>query len=147
MVNNPMRDLAEMPGQEVRGRSPKLRLVSPMAEHYRRQWRYGEGRIVGVIEVSIFQKQNHLIKCRVSPGNSVAELLTTGNGSRHTYLLSTWHDGYTAHPIIWGRSSVGRAPALQAGGREFDPPWFHQYSVLVMSAFARFSSLLNCNLC
>ena len=26
----------------------------------------------------------------------------------------------------WGHSSAGRAPALHAGGREFDPPWLHQ---------------------
>ena len=25
-----------------------------------------------------------------------------------------------------GHSSVGRAPALQAGGRRFDPVWLHQ---------------------
>ena len=28
---------------------------------------------------------------------------------------------------IWGRSSAGRAPALHAGGREFDPPRLHQF--------------------
>ena len=29
---------------------------------------------------------------------------------------------------LWprGHSSVGRAPALQAGGRRFDPVWLHQ---------------------
>jgi hypothetical protein len=27
----------------------------------------------------------------------------------------------------WGHSSVGRAPALQAGGRRFDPVWLHQH--------------------
>ena len=27
---------------------------------------------------------------------------------------------------IWGCSSVGRAPALQAGGQEFEPPQLHQ---------------------
>ena len=27
---------------------------------------------------------------------------------------------------IWGHSSAGRAPALQAGGRRFDPAWLHQ---------------------
>ena len=27
--------------------------------------------------------------------------------------------------IIWGYSSVGRAPALQAGGQEFDSPYLH----------------------
>ena len=29
-------------------------------------------------------------------------------------------------PVIWGCSSAGRAPALQAGGQEFDPPHLHQ---------------------
>ena len=28
--------------------------------------------------------------------------------------------------ILWGRSSAGRAPALQAGGQEFDSPRLHQ---------------------
>ena len=28
--------------------------------------------------------------------------------------------------LIWGCSSAGRAPALQAGGQEFDPPHLHQ---------------------
>ena len=28
---------------------------------------------------------------------------------------------------IRGHSSAGRAPALQAGGRRFDPVWLHQY--------------------
>jgi hypothetical protein len=27
--------------------------------------------------------------------------------------------------IIWALSSAGRAPALQAGGQEFDPPRVH----------------------
>ena len=27
----------------------------------------------------------------------------------------------------WGHSSAGRAPALQAGGRRFDPDWLHQF--------------------
>ena len=29
---------------------------------------------------------------------------------------------------IWGHSSVGRAPALQAGGRRFDPVQLHHIS-------------------
>ena len=28
--------------------------------------------------------------------------------------------------VRWGCSSAGRAPALQAGGQEFDPPHLHQ---------------------
>ena len=27
--------------------------------------------------------------------------------------------------MTWGYSSAGRAPALQAGGQEFDPPYLH----------------------
>ena len=27
--------------------------------------------------------------------------------------------------FIWGYSSVGRAPALQAGGQRFDPAYLH----------------------
>ncbi len=29
--------------------------------------------------------------------------------------------------FFWGCSSAGRAPALQAGGQEFDPPHLHQW--------------------
>ena len=29
-------------------------------------------------------------------------------------------------PWLWGCSSAGRAPALQAGGQEFDSPHLHQ---------------------
>ena len=35
------------------------------------------------------------------------------------------HNGVPS-PCIWGCSSAGRAPALQAGGQEFDPPYLHQ---------------------
>ena len=28
--------------------------------------------------------------------------------------------------MVWGYSSAGRAPALQAGGQEFDSPHLHQ---------------------
>ena len=28
--------------------------------------------------------------------------------------------------LLWGCSSAGRAPALQAGGQEFDSPHLHQ---------------------
>ena len=33
---------------------------------------------------------------------------------------------YFRSPVIWGCSSAGRAPALQAGGQEFDSPHLHQ---------------------
>ena len=31
----------------------------------------------------------------------------------------------TESKSVWGHSSAGRAPALHAGGQEFDPPWLH----------------------
>ena len=36
---------------------------------------------------------------------------------------------WCAQPVewgSWGHSSAGRAPALQAGGRRFDPGWLHK---------------------
>ena len=30
---------------------------------------------------------------------------------------------------LWGYSSAGRAPALQAGGRRFDPDYLHQFRI------------------
>ena len=32
----------------------------------------------------------------------------------------------------WGYSSAGRAPALQAGGQEFDPPYLHHKEEIVI---------------
>ena len=29
--------------------------------------------------------------------------------------------------MLWGYSSAGRAPALHAGGQEFDPPRLHHF--------------------
>lgn len=72
-------------GQEVRGRSPKLRLVSLVAEQWRKVMEVGRrpsGEYDGKIKFSL-----------------------------ETNKIN-----------VWGCSSVGRAPVLQAGGREFDPP-------------------------
>jgi hypothetical protein len=38
----------------------------------------------------------------------------------------------------WGHSSAGRAPALQAGGQGFDPPWLHRTEPLLTRGFRRF---------
>ena len=35
-------------------------------------------------------------------------------------------------PNTWGHSSAGRAPALQAGGRRFEPAWLHHSDTLMM---------------
>ena len=41
---------------------------------------------------------------------------------------------------IWGHSSAGRAPALQAGGRRFDPVWLHHFIKNQRTALARLRS-------
>ena len=35
-------------------------------------------------------------------------------------------EGIRTLKMVWGYSSAGRAPALQAGGRRFDPDYLHQ---------------------
>ena len=54
---------------------------------------------------------------------------TTGNIPRSDW----WTDDVTLFNLegtgrgeMWGYSSAGRAPALQAGGRRFDPDYLHQ---------------------
>ena len=37
----------------------------------------------------------------------------------------------------WGYSSAGRAPALQAGGRRFDPDYLHQLKNGLVAQLAR----------
>ena len=37
----------------------------------------------------------------------------------------------------WGYSSAGRAPALQAGGQEFEPPYLHQHGLIAQVVRAR----------
>ena len=52
--------------------------------------------------------------------------------------MSKFFDKIAKHKItprgvfvsIWGYSSVGRAPALQAGGQRFDPAYLHQYGLI-----------------
>lgn len=41
----------------------------------------------------------------------------------NTWLETTWEDRWL--PDLWGISSVGRAPALQAGGHEFESRILH----------------------
>ena len=42
--------------------------------------------------------------------------------------------------IAWGYSSAGRAPALQAGGRRFDPDYLHHPTKAY--AFARTEKII-----
>ena len=42
--------------------------------------------------------------------------------------------GYQAQLCLWGCSSIGRAPALQAGGRRFDPVQLHH----ILSRYIKF---------
>ena len=42
-----------------------------------------------------------------------------------TTLGTAWESRWVPE-LLWGYSSVGRAPALQAGGHEFDPRYLHR---------------------
>ena len=41
-------------------------------------------------------------------------------------LIFEVRKGYATPKKLWGYSSAGRAPALQAGGQRFDPAYLHQ---------------------
>ena len=43
---------------------------------------------------------------------------------------------------IWGFSSAGRAPALQAGGQRFDPANLHQKELIEVSQERGFTEFL-----
>ena len=40
-------------------------------------------------------------------------------------------EGIRTLKMVWGYSSAGRAPALQAGGRRFDPDYLHQKPIVI----------------
>ena len=50
-----------------------------------------------------------------------------------TALETVWESRWL--PETWGHSSVGRAPALQAGGREFESLCLHAESNLAKAKF------------
>ena len=43
----------------------------------------------------------------------------------HPSVRCTAATGLVVPQEFWGHSSVGRAPALQAGGRQFESDWLH----------------------
>ena len=47
-------------------------------------------------------------------------------GSRVVTLFNLEGIRLRGNGEMWGYSSAGRAPALQAGGRRFDPDYLHQ---------------------
>ena len=44
---------------------------------------------------------------------------------------------------IWGFSSAGRAPALQAGGQRFDPAYLHHFQKRLTEALLKESTSLS----
>ena len=53
----------------------------------------------------------------------IPNTLVKTDAADNTWLETTREDRWL--PDLWGISSVGRAPALQAGGRRFDPDYLH----------------------
>ena len=56
----------------------------------------------------------------------IPNTLVKTDAADNTWLETTREDRWL--PDLWGISSVGRAPALQAGGRRFDPDYLHHLS-------------------
>ena len=54
----------------------------------------------------------------------IPNTLVKTDAADNTWLETTREDRWL--PDLWGISSVGRAPALQAGGQEFESPYLHQ---------------------
>ena len=54
--------------------------------------------------------------------NTMVKTLT----AESTILETVWEDRWP--PGLWGYSSVGRAPALQAGGQGFESLYLHSLS-------------------
>jgi hypothetical protein len=48
-----------------------------------------------------------------------------------------------AHVLLWGISSVGRAPALHAGGQEFESPILHFTSLSKASELSNSNGILS----
>ena len=47
-----------------------------------------------------------------------------------TMLETAWESRWLPDPF-WGYSSVGRAPALQAGGQGFESPYLHSQDLIL----------------
>ena len=54
----------------------------------------------------------------------IPNTLVKTDAADNTWLETTREDRWL--PDLWGISSVGRAPALQAGGRQFESVHLHQ---------------------
>ena len=55
----------------------------------------------------------------------IPNTLVKTDAADNTWLETTREDRWL--PDLWGISSVGRAPALQAGGQRFDPANLHHF--------------------
>ena len=54
----------------------------------------------------------------------IPNTLVKTDAADNTWLETTREDRWL--PDLWGISSVGRAPALQAGGHEFESRYLHE---------------------
>ena len=71
--------------------------------------------------------------------SSAASILFNFEGPNGTSESLKREEPFLQKPAkpTWGCSSAGRAPALQAGGQEFEPPHLHQYGLIAQVVRAR----------
>ena len=70
-------------------------------------------------EPSRLHEKQANFKKKVDRKSSLADKAAKSDGNLYYY--------WSIIPQIRGHSSAGRAPALQAGGRRFDPVWLHHF--------------------
>ena len=68
------------------------------------------------------------IRCKATRGDPSESDDSIGRGDttkRVSFRVYTETNDVKSVSTIWGYSSAGRAPALQAGGQRFDPAYLH----------------------
>ena len=79
--------------------------------------------------MSVHEKGHKKFLVPMRPGETPVPIPNTMVKPRtadDTTLETAWESRWV--PDLWGYSSAGRAPALQAGGHEFDPRYLHSVS-------------------
>ena len=119
---------------------PEPSLAPHPADHRRRQPRLTSIRRPRSTSSSLKKKRATTTCSRAPRSSSRTPRTTTASGSSSARReTSTSTAESLDSPQNRGHSSVGRAPALQAGGHGFESRWLHWRSALLTSAFRRSS--------
>ena len=88
------------------------------------------------METFVAKKKNTQSVVSAERISAASELFTETRNTLYRLQGSRSSDEHPYVPIMWGFSSAGRAPALQAGGQRFDPANLHSHGSLAQSVRA-----------